>query len=76
MVQAWTRNLVVEEDISMTLKMETQLIMNTLEDGYERLGIGDFGESKHDELQLMDLLYTIAEDRAGKVLVEQQKLYI
>ncbi|KAF9205366.1 hypothetical protein BGZ49_004129 [Haplosporangium sp. Z 27] len=37
------------------------------EDGYERLRMDDFGDSKHDGLQLMNLLYAIAEDQAGKV---------
>ncbi|KAG0322576.1 hypothetical protein BGZ99_003232 [Dissophora globulifera] len=36
------------------------------EDGYERLRMDDFGDSKHDGLQLMNLLYAIAEDQAGK----------
>ncbi|KAI7817368.1 hypothetical protein BC939DRAFT_332497 [Gamsiella multidivaricata] len=36
------------------------------EDGYERLRMDDFGDSKNDGLQLMNLLYAIAEDQAGK----------
>ncbi|KAF8929470.1 hypothetical protein BGZ58_008925 [Dissophora ornata] len=36
------------------------------EDGYERLRMDDFGDNKHDGLQLMNLLYAIAEDQAGK----------
>ncbi|KAF9896050.1 hypothetical protein BX616_008240, partial [Lobosporangium transversale] len=36
------------------------------EDGYERLRMDDFGDSKHDGLQLMNLLYAIAEDQASK----------
>ncbi|KAF9089337.1 hypothetical protein BGX23_006757 [Mortierella sp. AD031] len=36
------------------------------EDGYERLRMDDIGDSKHDGLQLMNLLYAIAEDQAVK----------
>ncbi|KAG0267511.1 hypothetical protein BG011_004545 [Mortierella polycephala] len=36
------------------------------EDGYERLRMDDFGDNKHDGLQLMNLLYAIAEDQAAK----------
>ncbi|KAG0295639.1 hypothetical protein BGZ97_004772 [Linnemannia gamsii] len=36
------------------------------EDGYERLRMDDMGENKHDGLQLMNLLYAIAEDQAVK----------
>ncbi|KAG0324240.1 hypothetical protein BG004_003515, partial [Podila humilis] len=35
------------------------------EDGYEKLSMDD-GAGKHDGLQLMNLLYAIAEDQAGK----------
>ncbi|KAF9298745.1 hypothetical protein BGZ88_004952 [Linnemannia elongata] len=36
------------------------------EDGYERLRMDDMGDNKHDGLQLMNLLYAIAEDQAVK----------
>ncbi|GJJ73920.1 hypothetical protein EMPS_06278 [Entomortierella parvispora] len=36
------------------------------EDGYEKLQIEDLGDNKHEGLQLMNLLYAIAEDQAGK----------
>lgn len=36
------------------------------DDGYDRLGMDDFGDNKHDGLQLMNLLYAIAEDQAVK----------
>ncbi|KAG0375607.1 hypothetical protein BGX24_008871 [Mortierella sp. AD032] len=37
------------------------------EDGYERLRMDEMGDNKHDGLQLMNLLYAIAEDQAVKV---------
>ncbi|KAG0277517.1 hypothetical protein BGZ95_005809 [Linnemannia exigua] len=36
------------------------------EDGYERLRMDEMGDNKHDGLQLMNLLYAIAEDQAVK----------
>lgn len=39
------------------------------EDGFEKLPMDDAG--KHDGLQLMNLLYAIAEDQAGKGTVSQ-----
>lgn len=36
------------------------------EDGYEKLQIEDLGDNKQEGLQLMNLLYAIAEDQAGK----------
>lgn len=39
------------------------------EDGFEKLPMDDAG--KHDGLQLMNLLYAIAEDQAGKGTVSK-----
>ncbi|KAF9958171.1 hypothetical protein BGZ72_000778 [Mortierella alpina] len=36
------------------------------EEGYERIQMDDTGDRKHEGLQLMNLLYAIAEDQAGK----------
>ncbi|CAO3563642.1 unnamed protein product [Mortierella alpina] len=36
------------------------------EEGYERIQMDDAGDKKHEGLQLMNLLYAIAEDQAGK----------